>query len=404
MAPASTPAGKFSPSGIQIGNTTMAEPMFRLVNGLKQAGTSGVFYVGSSTSGSFNPATGGWEGFTPILYDGNGDRLTLSCVTNTPSPTGISSTYTPPVYDEFSQALVTQAYVTTSFSSYTCLYHFNYTIQPKTWDDNLDAMRYMKVDIWSNSSTFYKTIYVVVPDRAYGSTTTVNTAANSVSGQFSFSVPSTTPGYVFPGYLRCSLYNVNGVSGSRDFNLGGSTAFGSAYTASNTTLGGVAVVPPTVPTASTGGGTGGGTCPAPWVPIRIVDRADPTKQMDVRADELSVTDKVVSRPDPDLEGASSKYSSYAVTAVTSHIGLLWNLTLQDGRQISFSENHRLWTGTAWKKVQEFQVGDTLDGPQPGVVSDINQNNTFLVYRISIDPACQTYVTNGILSHNVKLLQ
>lgn len=147
---------------------------------------------------------------------------------------------------------------------------------------------------------------------------------------------------------------------------------------------------PTVPT--TGGGTGsgfGGACPAPWVAIALADGSD------VMAGDLTVGMLVRTYHEHSIQ-----QGDYAVEAVSREESQRWLLSLEDGRTVEASFDHRVRTEAGWVEMRNLSPGDTIFGSDPGVVESIRETDIGPVMRITVTDA-HTYLTAGLLSHNAK---
>ncbi|WP_199745972.1 hypothetical protein [Corallococcus sp. AB030] len=139
------------------------------------------------------------------------------------------------------------------------------------------------------------------------------------------------------------------------------------------------------------GGTpaGGGTCPAPWVPILLADGRE------VPAGEVQVGMLVRTQDEETLE-----WGDFPVTAAESAEGVRWLLELEDGRRLEATGNHRVRTEDAWVELRHLAAGARLVGARPGVVRQVTRGERGPVVRLTVAGA-HTYVSDGLLSHNVK---
>ena len=139
------------------------------------------------------------------------------------------------------------------------------------------------------------------------------------------------------------------------------------------------------------GGTpaSGGTCPAPWVPILLADGRE------VPAGEVQVGMVVRTQDEVTLE-----WGDFPVTAAERSEGVWWLLELEDGRRLEATGNHRVRTEDAWVELRHLAAGARLVGARPGVVRQVTRGERGPVVRLTVAGA-HTYVSNGLLSHNVK---
>lgn len=142
-----------------------------------------------------------------------------------------------------------------------------------------------------------------------------------------------------------------------------------------------------------GGDVGGGYnppfCPAPDVPILRPDGST------VRADAVEVGMLVWTQPE-----SGGEYGAYAVSAARRADGDLFRLTLADGRSRCYSRHHKIKVEDGWRPIQHLKTGDEVLGTQPGVVLSVEPEGRGPVIQISVHDA-KTYVSDGLLSHNLK---
>ena len=347
MSNGSTPM-YVGPGGMRIGRWLVDEIAVRSGTGIeKPAGQSYVFYRGNSTG-------------APLIYDAtNGDRIGII------------------------QWSGDRPGTSTSFFSW------DLQLQPKVITDNLDALRYLEIEIWSSTTVKRDTIFVPIPDRAYGSTSIASSLNYSrVRIDWQFFQTSTQLGHAIPGnfsgYLRIKAWNAYGYSATRDFQ---STAtIGGAMTAGAYTLGG-----------SSGGGSGGGVgdCPTPDCLILM---ADGTQK---RAIDLVVGDLILGRDD--IDPAHTDNRPYPVTDVRLSRNNTLTLQLVSGSSERYSYNHRFLVGDQWKPLVSLKPDDLIVTPyghetvkavKPGRANDV---------VVKITTGCSTYFAGAgrTLQHNVK---
>lgn len=128
-------------------------------------------------------------------------------------------------------------------------------------------------------------------------------------------------------------------------------------------------MPPPPPETGGGGGTGGGLCVADDTLILLADGNE------IPAARLRVGTMLWTRHDDTKE-----WGEFAVLALTfaEQPVMKWN-------DFRATPDHRLWVGERWQTMRE--LGGVDDG-------------TARVARISVQGA-RTYVSNGLLSHNLK---
>jgi hypothetical protein len=273
--------------------------------------------------------------------------------------------------------------------------HFEFTLQPRYYVcDNLEALRYLEIEVWGDTTNKRATVYVPIPDRLFRVPETDTNAQNAVKITETITVPNyaatmcnaTAPGN-FTGYLRVKLWNAYGVSGSRDFFANAQTAFEAAMIRGSYSLNGSSG------SGSSGGGTtdpGGGYCPAWWVPVRTVGRGY-VVAADVRPGDVVWTV-------PEGGGAPGPFVVSAVS--TEEARDVLEVRLRDGRVLAFSSRHRLLTPDGWREVRTLEPGARVLGPLPGEVEHVAPAPANMVVRITVDGA-HTYEALGITSHNSK---
>ena len=136
-------------------------------------------------------------------------------------------------------------------------------------------------------------------------------------------------------------------------------------------------------------GGGGGYCPDVDTPILMMGGA--TK----RAGDLLVGDTVLTMHEASLIWGPARV--YAVETYEDN-----RLTVRAGnREITATPGHRvLVLSRGFVSLSQLQIGDVLGGDEGRSVESITPAGRGYVVRISVE-AAQTYVTNGILSHNLK---
>lgn len=133
----------------------------------------------------------------------------------------------------------------------------------------------------------------------------------------------------------------------------------------------------------------GGTCPAPWTPILMADGTEKP------AGEVQVGDVVRTAHEESME-----WGDYPVVDVSTHEAERWAVTLEDGRELVASYNHRVFVDEDWVEVARLAPGMRIDGVHPGVVSKSQRLGVGTVVLITVEGA-HTYQTVGLLSHNAK---
>jgi hypothetical protein len=269
------------------------------------------------------------------------------------------------------------------------------SIQPSALNDNLEAMTYAAVEILKQSAagttatlTAVQMLYVPLPFSRNFANVTDSNAANlvRVSGALRHSV-------ITGGVPACkvTLYNVNGPSATHCFYSAAGWAEGTALTDNGTSW-------PAGITGGSGGGSGGGggggggSCPAPDTLLATPDGA-------IRAGDVKVGTILRTQHETTLEWGDFE----VVQALPAWAPKRWRLHLADGRLITASENHRYFvSGEGWVKVQHLRTGDCLAGMFPGMVEYVVPADPGQVMEISVHEA-HTFQTEGVLSHNIKMM-
>ena len=151
--------------------------------------------------------------------------------------------------------------------------------------------------------------------------------------------------------------------------------------------GGTYSPPPPLPP---GGGGGIGNCPDESTPILM---ADGTFK---RAGDIAVGDEVWTQHE-----TTEVWGCFPVYAVSAAIEPASLLALADGRELIATPDHRVMVdGRGFVAIKDLRAGEVIAGSEPGMVRGRTFAGERRVIRISVDGA-QTYVSAGLLSHNVK---
>lgn len=152
------------------------------------------------------------------------------------------------------------------------------------------------------------------------------------------------------------------------------------------------------PDTGGGGGTdpydpgGGGSCPVPETPITMADQS--TKP----AGEIAVGDRVWTQHETTMA-----WGAYEVSHVSRSTEKTWFLPLNNGASVQASTGHRLRRANGeWIEIQNVAAGTALaSGNVPLVTTnDAIENGYREVIKITVADA-HTYLTAGVVSHNVK---
>ena len=267
----------------------------------------------------------------------------------------------------------------------------------------MDALRYIKIELWNSSTKACAgTHYLPIRDRLYADTSSNTSTANATSStlpilRISNHCPYTGEGAspYSPTYcLLVTIYNAFGPSATNWFIPPAYTSPTSAFTNNGGSI-------PSLVTgggASSGGSGGGGGTPTGGACVDpdaliLLSNGSWILAKDVKAgDKVWSVDEI--RTDKWREGTvlSSK--------VASNFQVELNLTVAS---LNCSWNHRVLTPEGWVPAYQLLIGDevmTLSGTQK--VVSIVPRGSMPVIQMNIDPI-HTFISNGIVSHNMKIL-
>lgn len=309
-----------------------------------------------------------------IFYRGNVDTSTRSG-----APDITKLTVTPTVWDLAANAM-----------------WLDLKLAPTSPADNLDAMRRAEIQLYTQSARGTSgTLTAVGPvfkqdltDRLYKSVTSDSDAGNvnTITAQIVHSSISSA----YPAAL-VTLYNAYGSSAGGCFYAATGWTAGTALTYNGSSW-------PAGLTGGSGGGSagggggGGGACPAPWVKIQLasgllVDAADLYDGAPVAG-----VDEQTLLPAVGIVRAPSITWEDRVAVI-----------LEDGRAPEFSLPHRLMVeGRGWTEVRHLKPGDSILGQGPNIVRGLGRPIKAQVVKFQVD-GCHTYLADGLVSHNVKIL-
>ncbi|MCP3065784.1 Hint domain-containing protein [Myxococcus sp. K38C18041901] len=265
-------------------------------------------------------------------------------------------------------------------------------LQPQALDDNLDGLRYARVELWvrptAGSAYRQQVLHVALTDRVYqdaAESSANNQARASLQYMFAGSVTALSSTTTSVWYLLVSIVNAYGPSAAKWF---------TPVTIRNTALGSQYASPVGAGTPDGGGGGGGGDdtrpCPAPWEPILMADG------MELRADAVRPGMQVLTQHDETL-----LWDVYTVTAARPTRAQRLRLVLEDGREVVASEGHRFFLeARGWTPLSALLPGDTIHGVKPGRVQRVEEAGEGDVVQLTVHGA-RTYNVQGLLSHNIK---
>jgi hypothetical protein len=133
----------------------------------------------------------------------------------------------------------------------------------------------------------------------------------------------------------------------------------------------------------------GGGCPAPWINIMLADRTSiPAK--DIKEGMLVYTQHETTK----------EWGDYPVIAVSFEDANRWEVAIDDIKFIG-SPNHRMLTEEGWIEIERLMPGDIITAHNKLAVVKYAKPHSFgEVVKITVADA-HTYLTEGLLSHNVK---
>lgn len=304
-----------------------------------------------------------------VYYRGNNDPATLGG-----APAIATLTVNPRVWD-------------TTNKQIRC----EFKLQPTASTDNLDGMRYIKVDLYRQSVagttatvTSLATFYVPVTDRLFNNTTD-NNAANAVFAMMGHFDAGINAG--FPAMI-CTLYNALGPSNANAYYSAAGWTAGTALT-NNGTAWPAGITGGGTPPAG-GGGGGGGACPAPWIMVDLPHGEQ------LRADQVEVGTIVQT-----IHPGTGTIGGWPVSAVSTEENDRWDVWVQDREEpYTFAPTHPFRTENGWTQLQDLVPGDTIVGEYPKIVERVTYRDHGTVIKLTVDMA-HSYQTDGMLSSNIK---
>lgn len=351
---------KVAPNNVQVGEYLLTDAFFRAINALANNGTG-------STARTW--------------YRGNDDATVRGGVPNV-SCLKINTSTQQPANGRI---------------------WLDFRLQPTTFSDNLDGVRYIKVEIFFNTSGTtlgtLQTIYVPISDRVYANPNTDsdnnNASASTWYQQTTFSCGATTVDSPRL-YLRCAVWNVYGPSDTHWFIPPSFAGTGTTVSTGRWTDNGLSA--PSGFTNVSGGSTnagsgGGGTCPAPDTRIACASGEGGIEW--ICAGDLAPGKLVFTKHE-----TTGEWGYFPVTAVLLAEAECYKVTFDDGRQLTASWNHRVYTKDGWAPILSLPRGRLVLGSRPGFVQNVERVGTHPVVKIAVEGA-HTYVTEGFLSHNIK---
>jgi len=285
-----------------------------------------------------------------------------------------------------------QTWDTTSFSA-----RWDFKLQPSAADgsDNLDALRYAKVELYrqsvagsSGALTSIGTFYVKLPDRLYKVPATDSDTGNLTIVTATF-IDSAQIQSGFPlgrGAAIITLYNVNGPSVGNCFYTPAGWTGGTNLVNNGTSF--PAGLTGGGSGGSGGGGSGGGGCLDPTTPVLIA----PGRLLPLGL--LGVGDLVWTRPE-----SGGELGFHRVEKIRHTSNLRCRVTLRDGRDFICSINHLLNVRGIWLRADSLQAGEELQGDPGGHVRRVEYLGEGPVVQLSIPSARTYFAGDGVFHHN-----
>lgn len=333
-------AFKAAGGNVQIGSYLLDAPFFRANQALDGNSAAGrVHYRGSNNTGV--------RGGAPLI-----DRLDVQCADY--------FRYTTPIVHSW-------------------LIH-DFFIQPGSIDDNLDALRYLKVDYYSSVGASHRgTRYIALGDRKYANPTD-GSALNRFAVSHVFQHSAALSGLYGSGLgeyvaLLVEVHGVYGVSAAMWFAPIFDAARGVNFAKSTT--------PPFsgAPPGGGGGGSGGtgGTCVAHETLITLEDGQE------VPAASIRPGMRVLTQHED-----TRRAGVFEVVAASSHRAARWRVELTDGRVLVATPNHLLYRRfNGWSEVRALRPGELLEGLRPGLVRRVVPEGQGVVVQLTVHGA-RTY--------------
>ena len=133
----------------------------------------------------------------------------------------------------------------------------------------------------------------------------------------------------------------------------------------------------------------GGGCPAPWINIMLADKTS-IHAKDVKEGMLVYTQHETTK----------EWGEYPVTAVSFENANRWQVVVDDTIFVG-SANHRMLTEEGWIEIERLMPGDIITSHNKLAVVKYTKPHSFgEVVKITVADA-HTYLTEGLVSHNVK---
>ena len=150
--------------------------------------------------------------------------------------------------------------------------------------------------------------------------------------------------------------------------------------------------PPQGEQVSLGGGeTSGRSCPAPWIKITMAGGGV------VNAGDIKPGMMVYTRHE-----TTGEWGNFPVTAVEQGEDTRWAVLFEGGAEFVGTFNHRVMTDKDWTEIRHLQPGDKVVQHEGfAVVKSAAHFDHGPIVKIEVQDA-HTYLTEGVLSHNIKM--
>jgi hypothetical protein len=133
----------------------------------------------------------------------------------------------------------------------------------------------------------------------------------------------------------------------------------------------------------------GGGCPAPWINIMLSDKTS-INAKDIKEGMVVYTQHETTK----------EWGEYPVTAVAFEEANRWEVAVDDIKFVG-SANHRMLTEEGWIEIERLMPGDIITAHGKLAVVKYAKPHSFgEVVKITVEDA-HTYLTEGLVSHNIK---
>jgi hypothetical protein len=288
--------------------------------------------------------------------------------------------------------------------SWISVYAWDFVIQPRTIWDNLDAMTQLEVvmcqsngaNVFMNGSGTIQApgsqFFVPMPDRQYANATD-NNVANAVRVTHTILTDCNPLQYTQAqpwcgnGYLKIRAYNAYGFSPWRGFGPGPNDLTTPLPYTSGIAAGS---------SGGGGGSTSGGSCVSPEALVLLADGRE------VPAGKIGLGDMVLTVADG--QEAAPSWGAYEVVAMQVVQSPRRIVIFDDRTHLVASPGHRVLLdgGRGYQPVSDLRGGERIMGAPSRSVLRVERHPAGPVVKLTVKGA-HTYVSNGVLSHNRKIL-